>query len=105
VPLVVARVASRPVIGLVRDGQLKLRPFAAPAFLLFAASDLVDDPGLEHGMTFFYGLQHRRLSVKKADADRHKRRKIDRLRAQAGCWPTCSKKDGPGRSVTQVSWF
>jgi hypothetical protein len=29
---------------------------------------LIDDPRLKHGMTFFYGLQHRRLSVKKADA-------------------------------------
>jgi hypothetical protein len=56
-------------------------------------------------MTCFYGLQHRRLSVKKADADCHKRRKIDRLRAQAGFGPACSKEDGPGQSLTQVSWF
>jgi hypothetical protein len=54
-------------------------------------------------MTFFYGLQHRRLSVKKADADCHKRRKIDRLRAQAGVWTTCSNGDGPGQSATQMS--
>jgi hypothetical protein len=65
---VVARATSRPVFGCFRDGQLKLRPVAAMTLFFFAASDLVDDPGLEHGMTFFYGLQHRRLSVKKADA-------------------------------------
>jgi hypothetical protein len=46
---IVACVASRPVSGLVRDRQLKLRPFTATAFFLFAASDLIDDPGLEHG--------------------------------------------------------
>jgi hypothetical protein len=47
--LVIARVASRPVSGLVWDGQLKLGPFAATAFFLFASSDLIDDPGLKHG--------------------------------------------------------
>jgi hypothetical protein len=46
---IIARVASRPVSGLVWDGQLKLGPFAATAFFLFASSDLIDDPGLEHG--------------------------------------------------------
>jgi hypothetical protein len=56
-------------------------------------------------MSFFYGLQHRRLSVKKADPGCDKRRRIDRLRAQAGYWPACSKEDGPGQSLTQVSWF
>jgi hypothetical protein len=81
--LCVARITSRPVFGWIRDRQLELRPISATT-LFFAASDLIDDPGLEHWMTFFYGLQHRRLSVKKADAGRDKCRGIERLRAQAG---------------------
>jgi hypothetical protein len=56
-------------------------------------------------MTFFYGLQHRRLSVKKAHADGTNRRKIEELRAQSGSWPNCGNKGGPGQYVTQVSWF
>jgi hypothetical protein len=54
-------------------------------------------------MTFFYGLQHRRLSVKKAHAGRDKCRGIERLRVQAWYWPTCSKRAEPGQFVTRVS--
>ena len=63
-----AGIALRPVFrchGALRERQLKPRPFAATAFFFLAASDLVDDPGLEHAMAFSYGLQHRCLSVKK----------------------------------------
>ena len=55
-------------------------------------------------MTFFYGLQHRRLSVKNRDGRWNNRRGIDGLQAQAEGWCTCSKSAEPGQFVTQVSW-
>src|SRR4051794_19939241 len=41
-------VAGRALPPLVADRDLQLRPFAAPPLLFLAASDLFDDPGLEH---------------------------------------------------------
>src|SRR5262249_30272898 len=48
VVLVLVVVASRPLPSLVADGDLQLRPLVAPPLLFLAASDLFDDPGLEH---------------------------------------------------------
>ncbi len=67
---VTLRVGNIPKVPLLRPfrfwhGQFELWTITAPPFL-FAASDFIDDPRLQHGETFTYayGLQHRGLAVK-----------------------------------------
>ena len=49
----------------IRHGKLELGPITAPPLFL-AATDFVDDPGLQHGNSsaYRYGLQHRGPTVK-----------------------------------------
>jgi hypothetical protein len=70
--IVIFVVVRGALVGLVARGgpiplgerKLELWALVTTTLFLFATSDLLNDPGLEHRRPYLYGLQYRRLAVK-----------------------------------------